>query len=65
MTKNRIVTLALGLMLFPAVVQAEQKAIIFPFDLIDITQQFEIGIMPKGIAPEDKKRLALITDELT
>ena len=65
MTKNRIVTLALGLMLFPAVVQAKQKAIIFPFDLIDITQQFEIGIMPKGIAPEDKKRLALITDELT
>lgn len=65
LTKNRIVTLAIGLMLFPAVVQAAQKAIIFPFDLIDITQQFELGIMPKGIAPEDKKRLALITDELT
>ena len=52
-------------MLSPAAALAEQKAIIFPFDLIGITQQFEIGIMPKGIAPEDKRRLALITDELT
>ena len=65
MNTNRIVTLALGLMLFPAAALAEQKAIIFPFDLINITQQFEIGIMPKGVAPEEKKRLALITDELT
>ena len=65
MITNRIATLALGLLLFPATALAEQKAIIFPFGLIDITQQFEIGIMPKGIAPEEKRRLALITDELT
>jgi hypothetical protein len=65
LTKTRTVILALGLMLFPAAALAEQKAIIFPFGLIDITQQFEIGIMPKGIDPEEKRRLALITDELT
>lgn len=63
--KHRIVTFALGLMLFPVAALADQKAIIFPFDLIDITQQFEIGLMPKGIAPEDKRRLGLISDELT
>jgi len=63
--KQRIVTFALGLMLFPATALAEQKVIIFPFDLIDITQQFEIGLMPKGIAPEEKRRLGLISAELT
>jgi len=52
-------------MLLPATALAEQKAIIFPFDLINITQQFELGIMPKGVAPEEKRRLALVTDELT
>ena len=65
LSKNRIVTLALGLMLFPTTCLAEPKAIIFPFGLIDIMQQFEIGIMPKGVDPEEKRRLGLITDELT
>lgn len=65
MTKNRIVALALVLMLCPVSALAEQKAIIFPFGLINITQQFEIGVMPKGVDPEEKRRLALITDELT
>jgi hypothetical protein len=44
---------------------AAQKAIIFPFDLIDQQQQFEIGIMPKGLDPEEKRRLDIITAELT
>jgi len=62
---DRIVALALAFTLLPAAALAEQKAIIFPFDLIDQQQQFEIGIMPKGIDPEEKRRLSLITDELT
>ena len=44
---------------------AAEKAIIFPFDLIDQSQQFEIGLMPKGIDPEEKRRLQVITEELT
>lgn len=52
------------LTLFPAAALAAQKAIIFPFDLIDQSQQFEIGLMPKGIDPEEKRRLQIITDEL-
>src|SRR5665647_1419615 len=53
------------LTLFPAAVLASQKAIIFPFDLIDQSQQFEIGLMPKGIDPEEKRRLQVISEELT
>jgi len=52
-------------MLLPAAARAEQKAVIFPFDLIDQQQQFEIGLMPKGIDPEEKRRLGVITEELT
>ena len=52
-------------MSFPAVASAAQKAVIFPFDLIDQQQQFEIGVMPKGLDPEDKRRLEIITSELT
>ncbi|MDP1910702.1 MAG: DUF2380 domain-containing protein, partial [Hyphomicrobium sp.] len=44
---------------------AAEKAIIFPFDLIDQSQQFEIGLMPKGIDPEEKRRLQVISEELT
>ncbi len=63
---DRIVALALVFLLLPAAAaHAGQKAIIFPFDLIDQQQQFEIGLMPKGIDPEEKRRLGLITDELT
>jgi len=51
-------------MLFPAGASAAQKAVIFPFDLIDLQQQYEIGVMPKGLDPEDKRRLQIITDEL-
>ncbi len=51
-------------MLLPAVASAAQKAVIFPFDLIDQQQQFEIGLMPKGLDPEDKRRLQIITEEL-
>jgi len=51
--------------LYPGAVFAAQKAIIFPFDLIDQQQQFELGLMPKGLDPEDKRRLGVITDELT
>jgi hypothetical protein len=52
-------------MLLPAAALAAQKAVIFPFDLIDQQQQFEIGVMPTGLDPEDKRRLQIITDELT
>jgi hypothetical protein len=62
---DRTVALALAFLLVPATALAGQKAIIFPFDLIDQSQQFEIGVMPKGIDPEDKRRLAVITEELT
>ena len=65
MIAERIVALALAFLLVPATALAGQKAIIFPFDLIDQSQQFEIGIMPKGIDPEDKRRLAVISEELT
>ena len=64
MIVKRIVASALALALFPSVVLAAQKAVIFPFDLIDQSQQFEIGLMPKGLDPEDKRRLQVITDEL-
>ncbi len=62
---DRIVALALAFVLLPAAVHAAPKAIIFPFDLIDQQQQFELGVMPKGIDPEEKRRLGLITEELT
>jgi hypothetical protein len=62
---DRIVALALAFTLLPAAALAGQKAIVFPFDLIDQQQQFEIGLMPQGIDPEEKRRLALISDELT
>jgi hypothetical protein len=62
---KRIVIFALALTVFPAAVLAAEKAIIFPFDLIDQSQQFEIGLMPKGIDPEEKRRLQVISDELT
>jgi hypothetical protein len=66
LTFERIVLVALALLVAPAAALAgQQKAIIFPFDLIDQSQQFEIGIMPKGIDPEEKRRLGIITDELT
>ena len=55
----------LALTLFPAASFAVQKAVIYPFDLIDQSQQFEIGLMPKGLDPEDKRRLQIITAELT
>jgi Protein of unknown function (DUF2380) len=44
---------------------AVEKAVIFPFALIDQQQQFELGLMPKGIDPEEKRRLEIITAELT
>lgn len=62
---KRIVALALALTLIPAGALAAQKAVIYPFDLIDQAQQFEIGVMPKGIDPEEKRRLGVITEELT
>lgn len=66
MIASRIVALTLTFLLVPATaVLAAQKAIIFPFDLIDQQQQFEIGLMPKGIDPEEKRRLEIITAELT
>lgn len=64
MIAKRIVIFALGLALLPAAAFAAQKAVIFPFDLIDQQQQFELGVMPKGLDPEDKRRLQVITDEL-
>jgi len=62
---KRIVIFVLALALYPGAAFAAQKAIIFPFDLIDQQQQFEIGLMPKGLDPEDKRRLGVITEELT
>jgi hypothetical protein len=65
LTVNRILALALALMLTPAAALAGPKAVVFPFDLIDESQQqYEIGVMPKGISDEEKRRLALITGEL-
>jgi hypothetical protein len=61
---KRIVALALALALIPVSAHASQKAVILPFDLIDQSQQSEIGVMPKGIAPEEKRRLGVITEEL-
>ena len=65
LTVNRIRALALAFALMPAAAFAGPKAIVFPFDLIDESQQYEIGVMPKGLSDEEKRRLALITDELT
>ncbi len=63
---DRPVAFALAFMLIPAAAFAgQQKAIIFPFGLIDQQQQFEIGVMPKEIDPEEKRRLGIITEELT
>jgi Protein of unknown function (DUF2380) len=62
---NRAVALVVALLLFPAAGIAADKAIIFPFDLIDQSQQFELGVMPKEIDPEEKRRLGVITAELT
>lgn len=62
---KRIVALALALTLIPGGALAGQKAVIYPFDLIDQAQQFEIGVMPKEIDPEVKRRLGVITEELT
>ena len=64
MIGDRIVALVLAFLLLPAAAHAGQKAVIFPFGLIDQQQQFEIGIMPKGIDPEEKRRLGIITEEL-
>lgn len=64
MLVNRIVAFFIALLLLPAAASAAEKAIIFPFDLIDQTQQFELGIMPKEIDPEEKRRLGVITEEL-
>jgi hypothetical protein len=61
---KRIVIFALAMALAPVAALAAQKAIIFPFDLIDQQQQFEIGLMPKGLDPADKRRLEIITAEL-
>ncbi|MFA5900700.1 MAG: DUF3280 domain-containing protein [Hyphomicrobium sp.] len=65
MIAKRLVIFALAMALLPAAGMAAQKAIIFPFDLIDQQQQFEIGVMPKGLDPEDKRRLEIISTELT
>jgi hypothetical protein len=62
---HRIAAVALALLLVPGAALAGPKAVIFPFDLIDQSQQFEIGLMPKEIDPEEKRRLAVITEELT
>ncbi len=64
MIAKRIVIFALALAVLPAAAMAAEKAVIFPFDLIDQSQQFEIGLMPKGIDPEEKRRLQVITEEL-
>ncbi len=65
MTANRILAMALALAMTPVAALAGPKAIVFPFDLIDESQlQYEIGVMPKGISDEEKRRLALITGEL-
>jgi hypothetical protein len=61
---KRIVATAFTLLLLPVAAHAAQKAVVFPFDLIDQSQQFEIGLMPKGIDPEEKRRLEVITNEL-
>lgn len=66
MTGHRIFAAALAFMLVPVVALAgQQKAVVFPFDLIDQKQQFEIGLMFMGIDPEEKRRLELISKELT
>jgi hypothetical protein len=66
LTVNRILVMALALAMTPVAALAGPKAIVFPFDLIDESQpQYEIGVMPKGISDEEKRRLALITGELT
>ena len=68
LTFNRIqaFAVALAFVLVPVVALAAPKAIVFPFDLIDESQQqYEIGVMPAGISDEEKRRLTLITDELT
>jgi hypothetical protein len=66
LTVNRILAMALALAMTPVAALAGPKAIVFPFDLIDESQpQYEIGVMPKGISDEEKRRLALITGELT
>ena len=64
MIAKRIVIFALALAVLPAAARAAEKAVVFPFDLIDQSQQFEIGLMPKGIDPEEKRRLLVITEEL-
>ncbi len=64
MIAKRIVIFALALAVLPAAARAAEKAVVFPFDLIDQSQQFEIGLMPKGIDPEEKRRLQVITEEL-
>ena len=61
---NRTVALVVVLLLLPRAGFAGEKSIIFPFDLIDQTQQFELGVMPKEIDPEEKRRLGIITEEL-
>jgi hypothetical protein len=65
LTFNRNAALLLALLVMPSAALAGPKAVIFPFDLIESQQQYEIGVMPKGISPEEKRRLALITEELT
>ena len=66
MTVQRIFAAALALAFLPVAAFAEQqKAVVFPFDLIDQKQQFEIGVMYMGIDPEEKRRLELISKELT
>jgi uncharacterized protein DUF2380 len=65
LTVDRIAAVVMALLLLPASASAAQKAVIYPFDLIDQQQQFEIGIMPMGIDPEEKRRLGIITEELT
>jgi len=66
LTVNRILAMALALATMPMAALAGPKAVIFPFDLIDESQlQYEIGVMPKGISDEEKRRLAMITGELT
>jgi hypothetical protein len=57
--------MALAFAMMPVAALAGPKAVVFPFDLIDESQQYEIGVMPKGISDEEKRRLALITQELT
>ena len=64
LTVYRILTVALALMLTPAAALAGPRAIVFPFDLVDESQQYEMGVMPKGVSDEEKRRLALITEEL-